>query len=82
MIYSVTTKDRIKTIVKSIFTVIKDEQFDVYRLEDENTVLIQLHFSKVHLPINDLLQMGIMIYNPNITAKSEDHTLITFIINK
>ena len=32
--------------------------------------------------MDDLLQMGIMIYNPSIASKAENHTLITFVINK
>ena len=78
MIYFNTSKERIELAVKSI---VYGNLIKVCKLEDDNSVLIQLIF-KNGVELNHLLRLGISIYNVRISCNDEEQTLVTFLIYK
>ena len=77
--YPETKKETITNNIKSVFTVIKDEDFKVIKLQEENEplVIFQIIFKK-SVTLNQLLMLGLAVHNPRIMANDEGETLVTF----
>lgn len=78
-----TSKETIIERLKSVFNLLKDNQYKVIILNDDecDIVLFQVILIDKHLYLNDLLCLGLAPHNPTINT-NEDNILITWHVKK
>lgn len=76
-IFANTTKEELEAKIEAI-THLRPKSFKVTKLENENSSLFQIEL-RLTINLTDILEFGIIRFNPSVTAK-DDVVLITFIV--
>lgn len=76
-----TKKETIENKVRDVFTVINDNQFEVYKITGEHGALFQIKFINKMITLNDLLILGLAPYSPTLTPYNNE-LLITISVDK